>query len=194
MCGVHTPPELRLQDFSQMRESWRKVPLRCFDSMSPCLLKGMRTEEYVSWVLSFFEGEVLRAERGSRSDLMGIDLFLETPLGRTIGIQVKSSEQGLLGFLSQGDLGDRIIVLWVDRENPLSRKALFKWCLKNLPSLGCPIGQLGTELLVKRKKFRERGIKTIPVLRGRTMGFSIEELNILMMLGLSRRDGNTFII
>jgi len=191
MCGVHTPSSL--QDFSQMRES-RSRSIKDFGDITPCHLKGIRTEEYVSWILSLFEGEVLKAERGSKPDLLGIDLFLETPSGMTLGIQVKSSEGGLKGFLSKGDLGDKIIVLWVDRESSRSRKYLFKWCLKNLPLLGCPLGQLGTELLVKRKKFRERGIKTIPVLRGRTMGFSIEELNILMMLGVSRRDGNTFII
>lgn len=190
MCGVRTPNTKQLRDFSGVSKEDGSKVLYTYEE-TPESLKGMSTERFVAWILSLFEGEVRELSKGSALDKEGIDILKETS-SRTIGIQVKSSEGGVNHFVNNGSLSEEIIVLWVKPKEKGSRIKLFKWCLNNLPRLKCPLKKDIRELLVKRQKFLEAGMREFKVHRNKTLFFSKREFEILSMLGLAQFDRGTY--
>jgi hypothetical protein len=142
-------------------------------------------------VLNLFNIHTITVTPGSKIDLWGIDFLLrgysEPPL--TLGVQVKTTFNGVNHFLHSGNLGDKIIITWVDlREvdgvNLLQlKKNFFFTLIKTFKSLGIFLKNDFFILLQKVNKLnrlQHKGVRFRSIFHL----FSIEQVSLLKDLGL----------
>lgn len=179
-----------LSDFS-LEETDYRVKVRDFGPMLDPDKRGYKVEEFMEKVLNLFNINTISVTPGSKIDLWGIDFLLrsynEPPL--TLGVQVKTTLNGVNHFLHSGNLGDKIIITWVDlREidgvnlQELKKNFLFT-LIKTFKSLGIFLKNEFFLLLQKVNKLNRLQQKGVHF-RNIFHLFSVEQVSLLKDLGL----------
>lgn len=173
-----------LKDYSYISSKAYKKPLKHFNPEP----KGEGTEAFVNWLFSLFNGiSYMPVEKGSQLDLAGVDLLFRGSEGPTVGVQVKSSEAGIQHFRSNGTLSESIILIWVNCQSSSSRFKLFLELWELLESYGASLAPEVEAILNLRNKMVDAGINSLPIHRGRVNGVNLDNLKVLMHLGLVKK-------
>lgn len=159
------------------------------------LNKGVKTEGYVRAVLSLFQGVVRKVHPNSPLDKLGVDVLVKGT-GKTLGLQVKSSEFYFSEFLAHpSKFYENLIVLWVDINDFKSRRAMFYALAPILHSYGIYLKPEVLNVIKKRDALHKKGHSSMSSLKGTRVlhkhrgaypGFSSKEVQVLTALGISR--------
>lgn len=155
---------------------------------------GPKTEGYVRAVLSLFQGVIMKVDPNSPLDKLGVDVLVKGT-GKTLGLQVKSSEFYFSEFLSHpSKFYENLIVLWVDINDWRSRRAMFYALAPILHSYGIYLKPEVLNMIKKRDALHKKCVRVIHKHRGAYAGFSSEEVQILCALGVSHMNKGDLVI
>lgn len=183
LCGPN------LKDYSYVSSNAYKEAIKHFNPEP----KGEGTEAYVNWLFSLFNDiSFMSVEKGSQLDLAGVDLLFRGSQGPTVGVQIKSSKAGIQHFRSNGTLSESIILMWVNCKSNSSRFKLFLELWELLESYGASLTPEVEAILNLRNKMVDANITSLPIHRGRVNGVKMDDLKVLMHLGLVKKADKAF--
>jgi len=170
-----------LEDFSGVTIQDYIPRIKHWDVASDPDNRGGKVEQFMKTVLSLFDTTFISTVAGSKLDVKGVDFLIHSPrLNKFIGIQAKTSYSGVLHYKKNGDMGDRIIITWVNLQDRAKRKNFLFKLIAELKRLKINLNNEFHILKEKVNNFHSRKIK----LRNVNSLFTANELDLLKLLGL----------